>query len=249
MCQVAQGNIVQITVVNPVFAAYTHLRSPPAWPGATLPRRGKETLTLSRLNELFPRTAAKFGDTPLAIAQFEADLADHGWQASAYLFWHADDLMCRAASWRDSGNLFLSYRFSVLFYKFRVEYCSMAGRKPVEAKASRAKWVGFLDYRLSDDELMALDEWQPAVADIWARVDALITNGYRLALSYNKEFSVSTCTIMDDDASRKSGGYGLSSSDADGAMALKAALYKHWEILGGTWDSLLDAPLTRGRRG
>lgn len=204
---------------------------------------------MSRLGELFPRTAAKFGDTPRAVAQFEAELSDHGWQASAYLFWYADDLTVRAASWRIADNLFLSYRFSVLLYKFRGEYCNMAGRKPVEAKASRAKWVGFLDYRLTDDELVGLDEWQPQTADIWARVDALMADGYRLALSYNDSLKVATCTIMDDNPARKSGGYGLSSSDADGAMALKAAMFKHWEILGGSWERLLDAPLTRGRRG
>lgn len=203
----------------------------------------------TRFSELFPRVADCFGDTPSAVCQFELGLAEHGWFLSPYAYGYADDLIVRAASWRQATNLFLSYSFSILLYKFRVEYATMAGRKPREARAVRAKWVGFLDYRLTDDELAGLDDWKPTTAEVWERVDALIEGGYRLALSYNAQFKVATCTIMDDDGARKGGGYGLSSSDADGAMALKAALYKHFEVLGGSWDSLLDAPLSPGRRG
>lgn len=204
---------------------------------------------MSRLSELFPRTASHFGEGRADVLNFERALADHGWQASGYLFGYADDLTVRAASFREDANLFQSYRFSLLLWKFRAEYAAMAGRKPKESRSARAKWIGFLDYRLTEDELSGLDEWSPTTAEIWERVDALIEGNYRLALSYNAQFKVATCTIMDDDAARKGGGYGLSSSDADGAMALKAALYKHFDVLGGSWDSLLDAPLTPGRRG
>lgn len=203
----------------------------------------------TRFTALFPRTAAVFGERDVDLVLFEADLLDHGWQASPYLFGYADDLTVRAASWRTDTSLFSSYGFSILLYKFRAEYATMSGRKPRESRAVRAKWIGFLDYRLTEDELDGLDDWKPTTAEIWERVDSLIENGYRLALSYNAQFKVSTCTIMDDEASRKSGGYGLSSSDSDGALALKAALYKHFEVLKSSWDTLMDAPLTPGRRG
>jgi len=223
--------------------------TPPGMAGGVFPSPGRKVRVLSRLVELFPRTAEKFDNSLSALTRLEAEWLEHGWSASVYVFAYADDLSVRAASWRDDGNLFLSYRFSVLLYKFRAEYAAMAGRKPKESRAVRAKWIGFLDYRLTEDELSGLDEWTPTTAEIWERVDALIEGGYRLALSYNGQFKVATCTIMDDDSARKGGGYGLSSSDADGAMALKAALYKHFEVLRGSWDSLLDAPLTTGRRG
>jgi len=204
---------------------------------------------VTRFTELFPRIAAKFGDTPAAVVRFDAELADHGWSLSSYAYAYADDLIVRAVSWRTDSNLFLSYTFSILLYKFRAEYAAMSGRKPKETRAARAKWVGFLDYRLSEEEIDGLDAWSPPVAEIWEGVDKLIEDGYRLALSYNAQFKVATCTIMDDDSNRKAGGYGLSSSDTDGAGALKAALYKHFIVLEGKWDRLLDAPLTTGRRG
>lgn len=203
----------------------------------------------SRLAELYPRTAERFDNSRVALRRLETEWSDHGWLASEYVFAYADDLSVRAAAWCNADNLFLSYRFSILLYKFRAEYAAMAGRKPKESRAVRAKWIGFLDYRLTEDELSGLDDWTPTTAEIWERVDSLIEGSYRLALSYNPQFKVATCTIMDDDPSRRSGGYGLSSSDGDGAMALKAALYKHFEVLHGTWDSLMDAPLTTGRRG
>lgn len=203
----------------------------------------------SRLMELFPRTADRFGESAEDFALYTLALAEHGWQASSYLFWHADDLTVRAVSWRDAGNLFSSYRFSILLWKFREECAVMAGRKPKESRAVRAKWVGFLDYRLSDDELMDLDSWKPTTAEIWECVDTLIEGGYRVALSYNATLKVASCTLMDDDAERRSGGYGLSSSDTDGAAALKAAVFKHFHVLSGDWAQLVDAPLTRGARG
>ena len=223
--------------------------TPPGMAGGVAPSPGRKVCILTRLSELYPRTAEKFGNSLSALTRLESEWLEHGWSASVYVFAYSDDLSVRAASWRDAGNLFLSYRFSVLLYMFRAEYAAMAGRKPKESRAQRAKWIGFLDYRLTEDELSGLDEWMPTTAEIWERVDALIEGGYRLALSYNTQFKVATCTIMDDDGKRKCGGYGLSSSDADGAMALKAALYKHFEVLLGSWDSLLDAPLTTGRRG
>lgn len=203
----------------------------------------------SRLAELYPRTSVKFDVSHEADFRLVQEWLDHNWIAGTYLFGYAEDLLVRAASWTVDSNLFLSYRFSILLYKFRAEYAAMAGRKPKETRAARAKWVGFLDYRLSEDEIAGLDEWAPAVAEIWEKVDKLIEDGYRLALSFNAQFKVATCTIMDDDANRKAGGYGLSSSDTDGAGALKAALYKHYIVLEGKWDRLLEAPLAPGRRG
>jgi len=203
----------------------------------------------SRLAELYPRTALKFDVSPEAEFRLVQLWLDHNWIAGTYLFGYADDLIVRAASWTADSNLFLSYRFSILLYKFRAEYAEMAGRKPKETRVARAKWNGFLDYRLSEEELDGLDNWQPAAAEIWEGVDRLIEDGYRIALSYNAQFKVATCTIMDDDANRRAGGYGLSSSDVDGARALKAAIYKHFVVLEGKWDRLLDMPLTTGRRG
>lgn len=125
----------------------------------------------------------------------------------------------------------------------------MAGRRAADTSVKKAKWSGFLDFRLSDDQLADLDDWQPSVAEIWEKVDSVLHDGYKVTLSYNAKYHTATATLIDESLSRRSGGYGLSSSDSDGALALKAAMFKHFVVLQGTWESLLDQPLVAGRRG
>lgn len=125
----------------------------------------------------------------------------------------------------------------------------MARRTVKNERDARAKWQGFLDFRLSESQLDGLDEWQPAVAEIWECVDTLMENRYRVTLSYSDTYHTATCSIIDDDPKRKAGGWALASSDVDAAGALKAAIYKHFTVLEGNWETLLDMPNTTGRRG
>ena len=125
----------------------------------------------------------------------------------------------------------------------------MAGKRVKDSTPKRATWIGFLDFRLSEAQIDELNDWQPSVAEVWEKVDALLLGGYKITLSYNPKFHTSSVTLIDEDGSRKSGGYGLSSSHTDGALALKTALFKHFVVLEGTWETLLDAPLTPGRIG
>jgi len=113
----------------------------------------------------------------------------------------------------------------------------------------RAKWQGFVDYRLTEDELNELDGWQPAPAEIWENVNTLMNANYRVTLSYNANTKTATATITDDEPTRKAGGWALASSDSDCALALKAAVFKHFHVLGATWEHLLDVPNAGGRRG
>lgn len=203
----------------------------------------------SRLDELFPQSAEKFDCSVAGYSRVEREWMEHGWQGDFYLHIVSDDLLVRCASWRQRDNLFFSYSFNLLLWQFRTRYANMAGRKAREASGKRPEWQGFIDFRLSAEELYALDEWQPAVVEIWEAVDTLMQNKYRLTLSYNSDTKVASCTIMDDDPARSSAGYGLSSSDVDGAGALKAAIFKHFTVLEGSWARLLEQPLKRGTRG
>lgn len=200
-------------------------------------------------SELYPVTAAHFGCDVPALVAWENELSLHGWTVPSQLWSYADALMSLTASWRERDNLFHSSRFVLLLSTFVWEYHKMTKRQTRDSRVQRADWKGFLDYRLSETELAQLDEWAPPLGEVWEMVDKLLTDNYRVTLSYNKQFGVASCTILDDDPGRRTGGYGLASSDADGAMALKAALHKHFNVLGGTWDKLLDEPLTKGRRG
>lgn len=203
----------------------------------------------SRFVDLFPSSSAKFAWDLRDLANVDAEWLLHGWEPDGRVHLHADDLLVRCASWRQDYSLFSAYSFLQLLWKFREEYHSMSGRKAKEVSYKRATWVGFLDFRLSEDELLALDDWQPTAAEIWESVDTLIESNYRLTLSYNERLKLASVTLIDDNPERRSGGYGLSSSDRDGALALKAAVFKHFHVLQGSWERLIDQPLTRGQRG
>lgn len=125
----------------------------------------------------------------------------------------------------------------------------MARRAVKEQAEKRATWQGFIDFRLTNDQLAELDDWQPTPVEIWESVDRLLGDKYRVTLSYSAKLKTATCSIMDDDPMRKSGGWALSSADGDGASALKAAIYKHFLVLNGSWETVLDIPASVGRRG
>jgi len=124
----------------------------------------------------------------------------------------------------------------------------MAGRKrnPERNQSERAEWKGFLDLRLNDEQLAALDASKPKPSELFTAVDSIISAGYRFLLSYNNRTKLVSVTLVDDDPDRKTGGYALSSSDEDAAGALKMAVYKHMVLLESDWSRLLDvAPKSR----
>jgi len=201
-------------------------------------------------DELFPRTAFHFDTSALSQTEWleglEGDELEHRW--SVCLF--ADDLLRSAASYHGEGDIFVSYRFSSKFALLRGELAMATRRKTTQPikDTDKAEWKGFLDFRLNDAQLAELDEWKPRPSDIWAEVDAAIAAGFRFTLSYNAKTHLASATMICDDTDKKYGGYALSSSDEDGALALKMAVFKHVK-LAHDWTSLLDAAPTRGKRG
>jgi len=156
----------------------------------------------------------------------------------------ADDLMTRVASHREPKDLFGRYMFASKRNQLSEELGIVAKKQEQVSQASngRPEWKGFLDYRLDSHQLAELDEWRPKPVDVWSMVEATIQEGYRFTLSYNKQTKIATCTIIDDDHTRKTGGYALASGDTDGAGALKMAVYKQHLLLQNNWEQLLSNP-------
>jgi hypothetical protein len=201
-------------------------------------------------DDLFPRSAFHFDTSALSGAEWleglGGDEADLRWSIALL----SDELLRSCASYHGEGDYFVSPRFLSKRALLRREISMATKRKVRDAvrQEDKAEWVGFLDYRLDDEGLAALDEWKPKPQDIWAEVDALISSGYRLTLSYNAKTHLASCTLICDDANKAWGGYALSSSDEDGALALKMAVFKHLR-LERSWQALLNQPVRRGQRG
>jgi hypothetical protein len=208
------------------------------------------TLSDKLFDSMFPSQVGRFAafnrGTALWMSQYRNVDPSLLW----YFLKEADSLLVRATSWRQPKNLFDSPKFWALLLDFQRERDTVMARTKREKNWSqnKAEWKGFVDRRLSEAELAACDDWQPDAAEVWALVDDLIQARYRFTLSYSSTTKLATVTIIDDDAERKTGGLALATADEDGASALKAALFKHVTVLGGSWETLILAP-TRGKRG
>jgi len=205
--------------------------------------------TAQYFSDLFPHTGQAFTDIISPRASLIRDINQMDmfeWQASI----EADVLLIYAASHRQSEDMFSRPRFAERFMNLQEMYATMAGKTRTNERRNdnTPEWKGFLDRKLSDDELAGLDAWKPTAAQIWNSVDAAIQSGFRFTLSYNGKTKLASVTQIDNREKSKTAGYALSSADTDGALALKMALYKHYQVLNEDWDQLSDAA-PRARRG
>lgn len=201
-------------------------------------------------DSLFPRSVGRFAAFNKSTARWHSLFPQADYYDVLFLLALADGLLVRAANWRNERNFFDSPIMWRRLLDFQRGIDVMAGkaRSTKNWQDDKATWQGFLERRLTDSELEALDAWQPDAAEVWGMVDDMIQAGYRFTLSYNTRTKLATVTIIDDNVSRKTAGFALSTADGDGALALKAALYKHVTLLSGDWAALLATP-PRGRRG
>lgn len=195
----------------------------------------------------FPALSTKFTPEISALLKRQRDGKE---TPDWFLAWQADLMLIRVISHREKIDLFTSYKFWRTFLAFKQERATMAGRKVKEERRQdeRPEWRGFLDFRLTDEQLEALDSSKPKPTELFAAIDDMQQNDYRFILSYNRRTKLASVTVMDDNPERKSAGYALSSADTDCAGALKMAVYKHVVLLEGDWSRLLEAP-PKSRRG
>jgi len=194
--------------------------------------------------EQFPLVSASFS-TSAPTAQEWIEALDKGKGSRLLSAWmKADDLMTRVASHRESTDLFRMYGFASKRSLVSIELGITMKKHEQTTKSdnTRPEWKGFLDCRLDSNQLGELDEWKPKPVDVWEMVEKSIQDGYRFTLSYNKLTHVATCTIIDDNGTRKTAGYAIASGDTDGASALKMAVFKQHLLLQSDWSTLVDAP-------
>lgn len=162
----------------------------------------------------------------------------------------AERLYTQARNWYHPTDMFSSSLAGSRFAGFRLEWQEMATSKRTATVPSsdRPEWQGFLERRLTEDELQTLDDWKPKPAELFELLHRLMEDGYDVSLSYSKKTSQSTCTLKDVQHGRKTAGYALSSHDENGAAALKMAIFKHFSCLDTKWDGLLGEK-PKARRG
>lgn len=182
------------------------------------------------------------------ITQYERYRDRTNRQYVHYLKAQAAHLHKRVQSWSNPTNLFETGNFLVLHHDFREYYHKLMGtkRKTNTTETIKPDWKGFIEYRLSEDELAALDAWQPEPHEIWEAVELMLSAGYVLKLSYNTERHEGYCTVVDQNPRGKTSGWAVGNTDTNGLLALKMAVYKHFQVFKDGWPIPNgDGPKTR----
>lgn len=192
--------------------------------------------------EQFPSTAAHFTTSFPTSSEFREAQAEGKQHVLMFVAMMSDEMLTKAASHREPTDMFSQYQFASRLVLLGQEFDAMAARKSKSPRGAseRNEWQGFLECRLTEEQLAELDNQKPKPAEIWAAVDEMILSDYRFTLSYNKNLKLASVTVIDDSKERKTGGYALSSADSDGALALKMAVYKHYVVLDKNWEQLLS---------
>lgn len=166
-----------------------------------------------------------------------------------------DDLAIRAlglvSAFHGEGDVFSTRRLANLVGEFfiRLEALPMVKKteRPSNSNAT-PEWRGFLEYRLSSEELEDLDSWSPDASEVMEALHAFLLDGYTFTLSWSARTGQACFSLRDNNPDRKTAGYCMTTFDADCALALKAGVFKQKVALRDDWTPLLS-PGKAARRG
>lgn len=157
----------------------------------------------------------------------------------------------RLSTWYNANDFFsnrITLTHLAVFSIAKDYIIPMPTKRKVNDFARESTWKGFLEYRLSDLELMDADQAVITDEELLDGVVTLSESGYKFTLSYNATTKAATATLQAGDLLPKLTGWALSAKGRDGREAVKLLLYKHHECLKGDWLPLLttEKPIQRG---
>lgn len=118
----------------------------------------------------------------------------------------------------------------------------MMGRFKVAKNKERVQIVGWVNYRLTDEDKERLQEEPLSIELVVNEYMAYAYRGYRLSVSfddYSKAMQASLVCVNPDEADC---GYGISSRHPDLDTALRSLLYKTYVIGDGNWSTYSSPP-------
>jgi len=113
--------------------------------------------------------------------------------------------------------------------------------KAAPTRDSAPEWKGFLEYRLTAEELDDLDSWSPEAAEMFEALHKFLVDGYTFTLSWSDRTKQACFSLRDNNPERKTAGYCMTTFDTDCALALKAGVFKQRVVLKDDWTPLLAA--------
>lgn len=156
----------------------------------------------------------------------------------------ATHAMALIRSYHSEGDCFSRSRIGAAQGTFNhiLETKLMASKaKPAPSRDSAPEWRGFLEYRLTAEELDDLDSWNPDAAEIFETLHSYLVDGYTFTCSWSDRTKQACFSLRDNNPERKTAGYCMTTFDSDCALALKAGVFKQTIILKGDWTPFLAA--------
>lgn len=151
-------------------------------------------------------------------------------------------LSARLARWYNASDFFTNRDNLEVFARASniwKEELIMARNSKKTNDFQRDTWKGFVERRLTDQELFEATEWQFSDADMVECIVALTEVGYKFTASFNGATKAATATLHAGEPQGKSAGWALSAKGENARDALKLLMYKHYHILHEDWSELL----------
>lgn len=115
----------------------------------------------------------------------------------------------------------------------------MAGKST--KKQSSAEWKGFIDCRLTEEQVEGLMMWELSYEDVWVALTGELSGNYRFTLSFNSQNDHFVAALTGGEGSPNQG-YTLSSFAPDVDTAVRALCYKHFVVLEQDWQRAKNNP-------
>lgn len=162
------------------------------------------------------REALRFFDLLLSVETVPEFVKDRRWQCSCSLTWF----------------------YTIIDLNWRL--LEMPGKPPRKVDPA-GNWKGFIECRLTADQLDGLMTWEFVDEDVWQLLISEVMGGYKFTIAYNPQNNSFVASLTGGIATANSG-YTLSAFAPDYSMAVRALAYKHMVILEGDWGRSKSLP-------
>lgn len=153
-------------------------------------------------------------------------------------------LLAALTMFRGESEAFGTRRIGNLSGKFYIALEELPTVKKAPQATSRdnaPEWKGFLEYRLTAEELEDLDSWQPDAAEVFEELHRFLVDGYSFTVTWSFRTEQACFSLRDISPERKTAGYCMTTFDANCMLAIKAGVFKQTLVLKGDWTPLLSA--------
>jgi len=119
-------------------------------------------------------------------------------------------------------------------------------------KKETLPWGGYLNVRLNEDQKQQFSQWYSELGDdVWELFLQSLMEGMKFSLTYDS--GTDTYTACLTNSPRHTCGvsslYVLSAFAPDWRLAVAALMFKHYQLLGGTWENYSPSKPIQDRLG